>query len=184
MFTVQYQGVGRRLIAHLIDWAVLVVIFTLVYILVIGALEETGLNVPLPATIIAVDGVITILYFVLLEGSTCATLGKRAVGIIVLREDGSKCGYKEACIRNILRIIDILPFFYIVGAILIARSSKRQRLGDRIGKTVVISSKQAAAVQLREKVVYRYCVECGAKLPIESLYCPKCGARADSNLVR
>lgn len=56
----------------------------------------------------------------------------------VVREDGSPCRLGPSVIRNILRIVDILPFLYIVGMVLIARSGKKQRLGDRVAHTVVV----------------------------------------------
>jgi uncharacterized RDD family membrane protein YckC len=80
------------------------------------------------------------LYYILLEGLRGATLGKKLVKIKVVREDGSACGLGPAFVRNILRIIDELPFLYIIGMILISRSNKKQRLGDRLAKTVVVKT--------------------------------------------
>jgi uncharacterized RDD family membrane protein YckC len=45
----------------------------------------------------------------------------------------------QAFTRNILPVIDGL-LAYLIGAILIWRSDKKQRLGDRIAKTVVIKA--------------------------------------------
>jgi uncharacterized RDD family membrane protein YckC len=50
---------------------------------------------------------------------------------------------QAALIRNILRIVDGL-FVYLVGAILVWKSDKRQRLGDRVAHTVVV---RASSVQ-------------------------------------
>jgi uncharacterized RDD family membrane protein YckC len=57
--------------------------------------------------------------------------------IKVIREDGGKINMEQAFTRTILRIIDGL-FLYLIGAILIWKSEKKQRLGDRIAKTVVV----------------------------------------------
>ena len=85
-------------------------------------------------------GLIMFLYFVVLEGSTGATIGKKLLKIKVVREDGSTCGFGPSLVRNILRIVDALPALYIIGMILIARSDKKQRLGDKLAKTVVIKA--------------------------------------------
>jgi uncharacterized RDD family membrane protein YckC len=75
-----------------------------------------------------------------LEGAYGQTVGKMAVKIKVLREDGSKIDYADSAARNILRPIDALPYVipYLLGAILIWSSDKRQRLGDRVAHTVVV----------------------------------------------
>jgi uncharacterized RDD family membrane protein YckC len=54
-------------------------------------------------------------------------------------EDGSKLTPSAALVRNVLRFVDVLPFAYIVGAVIIwSGGPKRQRLGDRVAKTVVV----------------------------------------------
>ncbi|MDD1721756.1 MAG: RDD family protein, partial [Euryarchaeota archaeon] len=65
------------------------------------------------------------------------TLGKWFVKIKVVKENGAPINYTEAAIRTVLRIIDGL-IDYLIGAILIWTSDKRQRLGDRLAHTVVV----------------------------------------------
>jgi uncharacterized RDD family membrane protein YckC len=83
--------------------------------------------------------VIGFLYFFLLEGFAGMTFGKTVLKIKVAKEGGGPCGLTSSLIRNVLRIIDVLPFLYIVGMILVTRSSKRQRFGDAIAHTVVVA---------------------------------------------
>ncbi|MGZ4870108.1 MAG: RDD family protein [Halobacteriota archaeon] len=84
--------------------------------------------------------VIYFLYFTLLEGHGGQTVGKTAVNIKVVREaDGLPIDYGEAAVRTLLRIIDGL-FAYLIGAILIWSSDKKQRLGDRVAHTVVVKA--------------------------------------------
>jgi len=51
--------------------------------------------------------------------------------IKVLKEDGAKVGYVDALMRSLLLIIDAIPFIipFLLGAILIWTSEKRQRTG-------------------------------------------------------
>lgn len=78
------------------------------------------------------------LYFVLLEGTVGATLGKWVLGLRVINEEGSKPGLVKSMFRNVLRVIDGLPAFNIIGIVLILRSPECARYGDRIARTRVV----------------------------------------------
>jgi uncharacterized RDD family membrane protein YckC len=76
-------------------------------------------------------------YFILTEAATGATLGKRMVGIRVVGEDGDHITFGAAVVRNLLRVVDQL-FFYFVGFVSAILSKHGQRLGDRAAHTVVV----------------------------------------------
>jgi uncharacterized RDD family membrane protein YckC len=78
------------------------------------------------------------LYYILLEGLAGATLGKWALGLRVVRTDGGKPGLARSALRNLLRLVDGLPAFNIVGVVLILRSPERARFGDRVAGTRVV----------------------------------------------
>jgi uncharacterized RDD family membrane protein YckC len=59
--------------------------------------------------------------------------------IKVVREDGTPIDMEQAFKRNILRVIDGFVA-YLIGAVLIWRSDKQQRLGDTVAKTVVVKA--------------------------------------------
>lgn len=129
----QYVGVGRRFLAILIDTILLGIIegiFIFLFGFAVGSTQATGLGS-------LVGFIIAVAYFFGLEAIQGATLGKRILGIRVVKTDGSPIGWSESIIRNLLRIVDGL-FGYLVGAILVWTSPQRQRLGDRLAKTVVI----------------------------------------------
>jgi uncharacterized RDD family membrane protein YckC len=77
-----------------------------------------------------------------------ATPGKRALGIMVLHDDGTPVGWPAALVRNLLRAVDFLPAGYGLGlaAMLFRRDFKR--LGDIAAGTVVVyrDAAQDAAV--------------------------------------
>ncbi len=85
--------------------------------------------------------VMMILYFVFLEGLTGATFGKWVAGLRVERVEGGKPGLTKGLLRNLLRIVDGLPAFSILGIVLIVTSAERARFGDRIAGTRVIQVK-------------------------------------------
>lgn len=79
----------------------------------------------------------------LFEGIWGQTIGKRLMGLIVVRIDGTPCTIAGALIRNILRPLDalpypILPIPYLTGIITLSSTERRQRIGDIIGKTMVV----------------------------------------------
>jgi uncharacterized RDD family membrane protein YckC len=74
-----------------------------------------------------------------LEGSKGQTVGKMVMKIKVVRADGGRIDMIQAFTRTILRIIDGL-LVYLIGAILIWKSDRKQRLGDSIAKTVVVKA--------------------------------------------
>lgn len=66
------------------------------------------------------------------------SLGKKALGIKVVRLDGREPGIGEYLLRAIFHMLDTLASFGILGAILISASPNRQRLGDMTANTTVI----------------------------------------------
>ena len=82
--------------------------------------------------------VVIVLYFILLEGLLGATIGKRLMGLRVVRVDGSPADLGRAIGRNLLRAIDALPAFNILGVVLIVTSPEKTRVGDRVAGTRVI----------------------------------------------
>jgi uncharacterized RDD family membrane protein YckC len=91
----------------------------------------------------AIGAIISLLYFILLLGHYGKTVGMMIVKIKVVKEaDFSAISYGEAAIRTILLLIDGIPYVipYLLGAILIWTSDKKQRLGDRVAHTVVLKA--------------------------------------------
>ena len=70
------------------------------------------------------------------------TVGKRAAGIKVVKENGGEIQIKGALLRNIPVIGFIFPYFglfsYPAALIAIGTGNKRQRIFDKVAGTVVI----------------------------------------------
>jgi uncharacterized RDD family membrane protein YckC len=75
-----------------------------------------------------------------MEATQGATFGKKALGLRVVRLDGSPIGWSEAILRLLLRIVDNF-FFGLVGFICILATEKQQRVGDMVAKTIVIKTR-------------------------------------------
>ena len=124
---IQYVGVGPRFLAILIDSIIIGVVGA-----ILGVIFQNS-----PGLSGGVTGLLALAYFIVLEATQGATLGKMALGLRVTRTDGAPITWTESIIRNLLRIIDGL-FVYLIGAIFIWTSPLKQRLGDRVAKTVVV----------------------------------------------
>ncbi|GHO83682.1 RDD family protein [Dictyobacter formicarum] len=106
--TPAYAGVGIRFLAVLIDAIILGIVGSIITMLLSRQAAIAGI----------LEALIFFLYFIIMEATSGATLGKKALGLRVVREDGAPISWTESIIRNLLRIIDGL-FAYLVGAIFI-----------------------------------------------------------------
>mgnify|MGYP001338157901 FL=1 len=130
----EYQGIGIRFVSLVIDSLIISAIFgALATILGFGMMRHGSWSVGL------LSFAFYIAYYTYLEGTRGQTIGKMVTKIKVVREDGTPIEMEQAFKRNILRVIDGL-FAYLIGAILIWRSDKQQRLGDSVAKTVVVKA--------------------------------------------
>jgi uncharacterized RDD family membrane protein YckC len=82
--------------------------------------------------------VIIALYFILMEGILGWTIGKGLVGIRVVQMDSSKPSLKQSLLRNVMRLVDGLPIFSLLGVVMILVTKERTRLGDIVAGTRVI----------------------------------------------
>jgi uncharacterized RDD family membrane protein YckC len=79
-------------------------------------------------------GAMFLLYFPIAEGRFGQTLGKRLLGLRVLKESGLAIGYKEAFLRRI-------PFYFrfaVLDALFVPFTAKKQRAFDLVARTVVV----------------------------------------------
>jgi uncharacterized RDD family membrane protein YckC len=82
--------------------------------------------------------VISIVYAILLEWRWRGqTIGKRLLGLRVIDVHGLRLQLPQIALRNLLRLVDGLPLFYLVGGLACVFSRKAQRLGDLAANTVV-----------------------------------------------
>lgn len=81
-------------------------------------------------------------YFIVLEALWSRTLGKFVQGLVVRKLDGSRCDWGAALIRGILRIVEVNPLLLggLPAGIVIIASKRKQRLGDLLAGTVVVSN--------------------------------------------
>ncbi|MCE9564466.1 MAG: RDD family protein [Planctomycetes bacterium] len=151
----ELAGLGSRFLAQLIDWCWKLFITFILGVLaaIIAGLAGFGgrggrgrgddlFDNP-PALVIAV--VIAAIYIIWFTYGVFfeirwngQTPGKRAAGIRVIQVGGAPLDFRTAGIRNLMAVADFIPVFYILGAVLILLTDRKQRLGDLAAGTIVV----------------------------------------------
>lgn len=96
-----------------------------------------------------------LVYFIALEALFGATLGKYLLGLRVTTLAGRRPTVRQVLVRNLARLVDGLPVLYLVGACAVWLSPTRQRVGDRIARTLVVPHETLAAPLLPPAAVLR-----------------------------
>jgi len=90
-------------------------------------------------------GIIEVFYFVILDVSWGATVGKRVLGLQVQMVDGGKVPFGKAFIRNISKIYWLFLLLDWIIGIATPGPDRRQKYTDRMAGTTVVQVKQAFA---------------------------------------
>lgn len=136
-FGLTLAGPVARFFALAIDLALQTVLFTLIMELVLLGQVLVGAWL---------QALATVLIFVLQIGYAMGfewlwqgrTVGKWLLKLQVVDEAGLKLTFPQVALRNLLRFVDFLPVFYLVGGAACLVSARCQRLGDLAANTVVV----------------------------------------------
>jgi len=130
---------GRRIGAALLDIAVLVLAFTFASLLS-GTGQSRGGTVALSQAGTVAYSMVGLAYYFVAEAITGQTLGKRLLGLRVMRASGERPGAGAIFLRTLLRLVDALPLLYALGLIVALSTGRRQRIGDLVAGTVVVAA--------------------------------------------
>jgi uncharacterized RDD family membrane protein YckC len=131
---------GRRVVATILDGIVLSVVYR-----VLTAIFHTHYTSDLNFTRLTSRAglgwlVVTLAYYLVLEGLLGRTAGKFVTGIRVIDpRTGQPPGILRALVRTVLRVIDGLGG-YLLGFIIVVCNDRRRRLGDMAADTLVVRS--------------------------------------------
>jgi uncharacterized RDD family membrane protein YckC len=84
------------------------------------------------------------------------TVGKKLLRLRVVDAEGLKLQFHQIVVRNLLRFVDSLPVFYVVGGVSCWFSRKFQRLGDIAANTIVVRIPKIAEPDLEQLTAGRY----------------------------
>ncbi|EFH87750.1 RDD family protein [Ktedonobacter racemifer] len=140
--TLDADVVIRRILAVCIDSLILSVIIFFVNSS-FGAMHVTGGTIPTNYTAIyTVDWpwyiLLVFAYFFILEARFSSTIGKRLLGLHIVDRSGKPITLCAALLRNLLRFLDALPCFYLLGGIIMFLLPQHQRIGDLAAQTLVV----------------------------------------------
>jgi uncharacterized RDD family membrane protein YckC len=133
-------GPVRRGLAYLIDLVLRLVVVTIAGLLTFGASGvESGTSKASKGLLLLVAFVLEWGWNVLFETFWRGrTVGKRILGLRVVREGGYPVGFIDSMLRNVMRTADFLPVGYVLGVLVMAGDQRFRRLGDRIAGTMVV----------------------------------------------
>ena len=155
-------GIGSRCVALLVDSVVqgfTLAAMVVVMLLLVAALPRVSSTQHAArsgdpakwaiAVVILIPFLLQWGYFTLFEAFWHGqTPGKRLLHLRVIQQSGRSIGLFESMGRNLIRIIDMVPGFYLVGALCIFTTRRQQRLGDMVAGTLVVHSVPAQTPML------------------------------------
>jgi len=133
LLELRLAGVIVRALAWGIDMAIRFAVYLMAG-MVLPFLGAAGIGIWL-ILMFLVEWFYPVLFEVLAKGQT---IGKMALGIRVLCDDGTPVGWYPATVRNFLRFADFLPVLYGVGLLSMLMQRDFKRLGDLAAGTIVV----------------------------------------------
>lgn len=134
-----------RLIAYIIDAIIIFIVTTILGIIIAiiavaaiatgSVLFYGGLWITF-----GLFGLLSILYFIILDVAWGGTIGKRIMGLQVQTVKGGKVSIGQSFIRNISKIFPLLLFLDWLIAVVTAGNDRRQKLTDRWAGTTVVQT--------------------------------------------
>ena len=147
VFRFQVAGPARRMVAYVVDLLVraLIALVLLIplFLSVLGTETElmgAELGIFLVALFLLEWGYYV--FFETLMGGR--SLGKLALGLRVVRQDGRPLSIGDSLLRNLLRAADFLPMGYALGVLIMGFDPIFRRLGDWVAGTMVVSESRRA----------------------------------------
>jgi uncharacterized RDD family membrane protein YckC len=136
-FDYQVAGLGTRAVAQILDMLIILGILIAVYFAAAAFAIIGSASVVL---VLVIGSFVVIFgYFWVSESLWSGqTVGKKAFRLRAVGDRGEPLTFAQAGIRNIVRIVDFLPYAYGVGLIVLFANGKGKRLGDLAAGTIVV----------------------------------------------
>jgi len=149
-------GIGSRFLAVLIDTLIQIAVVILLALIFVGlgfSFGATGFGQSSTA-VVWITAILIFVYFLLMYGYFMLfesiwngqTPGKRLTHIRVIKDSGQPITAIDAVGRNLLRLVDQMPFAYGIGVLCAWISPQSKRLGDYVAGTVVVHEKPFESV--------------------------------------
>lgn len=154
VFGYQIAGIGSRFLACLVDTLLISALLLFVNFALAALLRLSDLATGSDSAttwLVALFGLLSFAifwgYYIFFETLwNGQTPGKRRNGLRVIRRNGTPVTAGEVVIRNLVRIIDLLPAFYGVGIVAMFIDGQSRRLGDLAAGTLVVRDRDAVTL--------------------------------------
>lgn len=133
--------------AAALDTLLQIIAIGLLWLLIglLGLWAGAKLGTWLPAIGLLLTFVIFVGYFLYFEAQwNGQTPGKRVAGTRVMKDGGFPIDLRAAAVRNIVRLLDLIPGLYAIGLTSAFFSPEYKRLGDYAAGTVVVRERPSA----------------------------------------
>jgi uncharacterized RDD family membrane protein YckC len=146
-FDYRIAGLGTRAIAQCLDLLILAGVLIALLFTAAGIGVTTG-NATIANLLFALAAFALVFgYFWLSEAIWSGqTVGKKVFRLRAIGDRGEPLTFAQAGIRNVVRIVDFLPYGYGVGLVVLFVNGKGKRLGDLAAGTVVVKDSDAVAL--------------------------------------
>lgn len=154
-FSLHLAGPVTRFLAWVVDFAVVMAIIYINRIL-IGVLNIISPDLATAVSIVAYF-IVSVGYGIIMEWFWHGqTLGKRTLRLRVMDGQGLHLQFSQIVIRNLLRFVDSLPAFYLIGGLACLFTSRAQRLGDMAANTIVVWTRETVEPDLSKILSDKY----------------------------
>jgi uncharacterized RDD family membrane protein YckC len=130
-------GASLRFVAFAIDYVGFFAVYAVVWVPVV---VTTGYD-PASLTFTGAGGtVLAVIYMTIMEGARGTTVGKIVCRLHVTMADGTPLQWSAAVLRNVFKLLALLLWVLgmVVTLVAILDSPVKQRIGDRVARTIVV----------------------------------------------
>lgn len=149
----ELAGLGSRFLAAVIDTflsaLIIVVLAAVAWGIRAHVTGQVGVSAVTGGIVIGAAILVYLAYHVFFELTREGRPpGKALTGLRVISVDGAPLAPEQSAVRNVLRIVDLLPISYAAGIISLLITARNQRLGDLAGGTIVVKERLEAIEEL------------------------------------
>ena len=149
-----FKGFWIRLVASFIDGIILLILIILlatISLVIFGAALGEGAGVGMFLLVFILASIATILYKPIMEASEYqGTVGKYALGMKVVDQNGQRITMTSSFLRTILYIIGAQGFLLCLGVVMIGFTEYKQGLHDILANTYVVTAYWEGPVPLED----------------------------------
>ena len=156
-------GLGSRFMACALDTIIILFLEVLIFLVILGVTNRLFTDISewqesVTAWGLALAGLLAFMvfwgYYIFFEMIwNGQTPGKRLVGLRVIRTNGTPVTLVESMVRNLVRLVDLLPSFYGIGVVTMFIDLQSRRLGDLAAGTLVVHDRGKVTLAAVERSI-------------------------------